>query len=402
MRTLDGDFREQIIRCGVTTTYAVALCSVVYVVLTWSDSARPAIAAIIALAAVEATAIAIAARNSAIADTMDERFLAIWNCGHVVTAGVLCHLDGGLGSPFVFIFFLSVAFAGGTLPSALVVRVAALDVAVVASVAAVHAGSTREQGVAVMWAGGLVVLAGVSATIAQHRARSVTELRQAKEEVARRLARVVEYRDDDTGGHIERMSEYAMLVARSMGLDDNACRELRFAATMHDIGKVAVPDAILLKPGRLTAEERAVMETHARVGHEMLSGSGSELLDLAATIALTHHERWDGAGYPCGLAAEAIPLVGRIVAVADVFDAVTSKRVYKDAVEVERAIAIIEDGSGTQFDPAVVRAFLSSIDEINAARARCTDPGPHPAVDAPRVMRDGAAGPKPAGALALA
>ena len=400
MRTLDGDFREQITRCGVMTTYAVALSSLAYVVMTWSSPARPAITAIIALAIVEATVIAWVSRSRSTADALGEPFLALWNCGHVVTAGVLCHLDGGLGSPFVFIFFLSVAFAGGALRSALVVRVAALDVAVVATVAAVHAGSTREQGVAVMWAGGLVVLAGVSTTIAQHRTRSVTALRQAKEEVARRLARVVEYRDDDTGGHIERMAEYAMLIGRAMDLDDHACRELRFAATMHDIGKVAVPDAILLKPGKLTAEERTVMETHARVGHEMLGGSGSELLDLAATIALTHHERWDGAGYPCGLAAEAIPLPGRIVAVADVFDAVTSKRVYKDAVEVERAIAIIEDGSGTQFDPDVVRAFVRAVDEIKAARARCTDPEPRPALDLPRALRD--EGPKPAGALALA
>jgi putative two-component system response regulator len=269
-------------------------------------------------------------------------------------------------------------------------------------VAVAHAGTTQEQAVAVMWAGALVVLAGVCATIAQHRARRIAQLRQAKEEVARRLARVVEYRDDDTGGHIERMAEYARLIGRAVGLDDTACRELRFAATMHDIGKVAVPDAILLKPGKLTAEERAVMETHARVGHEMLSGSGTELLDLAATIALTHHERWDGAGYPCGLAAEAIPLVGRIVAVADVFDAVTSKRVYKDAVEVERAIAIIEEGSGTQFDPVVVSAFMEAIDDIQAARARCIDPEPQLETDPPRIVRDGTPAAQPANALAIA
>jgi putative two-component system response regulator len=203
-------------------------------------------------------------------------------------------------------------------------------VAIVALVLAeAHTGGWHAP--SVLWGGTLVVIAGVCATIAQHRTTRTDELRDAREEIPRRLARVVEYRDNDTGGHIERMAEYSGLIATALGLDPDTCRRIRLASTMHDIGKVAVPDSVLLKPGKLTAYERAVMERHAQVGYEMLTGSGSELLDLAATIALTHHERFDGKGYPRKLEADQIPLPGRIVAVADVFDAVTSKRVYKDA-----------------------------------------------------------------------
>jgi putative two-component system response regulator len=185
----------------------------------------------------------------------------------------------------------------------------------------------------------------------------------------RRLARVVEHRDSDTGGHIERMSEYGALIAGELGLPAEARHELRLAAAMHDIGKVAVPDAILLKPGPLTPDERLVMQRHAEVGHSMLYGPGSDLLSLAATIALTHHERWDGAGYPRGLAGEDIPLPGRIVAVADVFDALTSHRVYKAAMDVDEAVEIIAAGRGTQFDPAVVDAFRRALDRVRAVQS---------------------------------
>jgi putative two-component system response regulator len=190
------------------------------------------------------------------------------------------------------------------------------------------------------------------------------ELRAAREEEIRRLAVVVEYRDTDTGGHIERMADYAALIAEQLEIAPSFVADLRLAAVLHDVGKVAVPDAILLKPGPLTAAERSVMERHAAEGHAMLAGSGNALLELAAAIALTHHERFDGTGYPRGITGDAIPLAGRIVAVADVFDALTSDRVYRPALPATDAVAVVVAGAGTQFDPAVVNAFCRAVPSI--------------------------------------
>ena len=142
---------------------------------------------------------------------------------------------------------------------------------------------------------------------------------------------------------------------------------------MHDIGKVGTPDNILLKPGKLNVAEFEIMKQHAAIGHQILAGSSSPLLQLAAEIALSHHEKYDGSGYPSGLAGDAIPLVGRIVAVADVFDALTSSRPYKKAWEVEKAVALLKENRGTHFDPACIDAFLKNFDEVLAVRERFKD-----------------------------
>ena len=190
------------------------------------------------------------------------------------------------------------------------------------------------------------------------RHESESALREAHMETLRRLSRAVEYHDGETGAHIERVGEHAAAIARARGVDEEEIELLRLAAPLHDIGKIGVPAALLNKRGPLTPEERELMQQHTEAGRELLAGSGNELLELAAEIAWTHHERWDGAGYPRGLAGEEIPLVGRIVAVADVFDAITSDRPYRQALSVDEALAIIAAQRGTAFDPDIVDAFL--------------------------------------------
>jgi putative two-component system response regulator len=193
--------------------------------------------------------------------------------------------------------------------------------------------------------------------------RLAKQLKLTREETVRRLSRAIEYRDQETRGHTDRMSRYAALLASRLGLD---AESIRLASPMHDVGKVALSDSILLKTGKLTPAEREQMERHAEIGHEILAGSGSALLELAATIAWTHHERYDGQGYPRGLAGEEIPLGGRIAAVADVFDALTTDRVYRPADSHERAFAIMRAERGLHFDPRVLDAFLGAKAEIIA------------------------------------
>jgi putative two-component system response regulator len=200
------------------------------------------------------------------------------------------------------------------------------------------------------------------------------ELGRSRAETIRRLSRAVEYRDPETGDHIERMSGYCALLAGRAGLDPEA---MLIASPMHDVGKIAVPDRILLKPGALTPEERRDMQRHAEVGHALLTGSDSELLELAATIAWTHHERYDGGGYPRGLAGTAIPLEGRIAGVADVFDALTSDRVYRPAFSLDEAVATMSAERGAQFDPMVLDLFLDSLDHVMAIRERASGPREH-------------------------
>jgi HD-GYP domain-containing protein (c-di-GMP phosphodiesterase class II) len=201
--------------------------------------------------------------------------------------------------------------------------------------------------------------------------RALSELEIAQAETVRRLSMAVEFRDEDTGAHIERIGRFSTLLSEAIGMNPDFCRRIGYAAPLHDVGKVAIPDAILLKPGQLTAEERAIVETHAEEGHRLLRGSSSSILDMGATIALSHHERWDGGGYPRGLTAERIPIEGRIVAIADVFDALTSHRVYRKAFSVEKAVEMMLDQADRHFDPVLLHKFMEVLDSSGAdARTR--------------------------------
>jgi cyclic di-GMP phosphodiesterase len=192
-------------------------------------------------------------------------------------------------------------------------------------------------------------------------------------ETVRRLVRLAEFRDADTGQHLVRMSRYCELIGVQLGIDESWCSQFRLASELHDVGKVAIPDRILLKPGRLTTAERLVMESHAEIGHRLLSDSKSTLMRMAATTALTHHERWDGAGYPRRLAGEEIPIEGRIAAVADVLDALTSDRIYRPAFPMGMAIAMMDAERGRHFEPEILDALHDSLDLINSVRRAFAD-----------------------------
>jgi methanogenic corrinoid protein MtbC1 len=206
--------------------------------------------------------------------------------------------------------------------------------------------------------------------------RALTELEVSQAELVRRLSMAVEFRDEDTGAHIERIGRFSKLLAEHIGMDLEFCERINHAAPLHDVGKVAIPDAILLKPGPLTAQERAIVETHAEEGYRLVRGSSSAILEMAATIALSHQEKWDGSGYPRGLAGEAIPLEGRIVAIADVFDALTSDRVYRKAFPVEEAITIMREQRGRHFDPVLLDAFMEVLESagVDARPPAASDP----------------------------
>jgi putative two-component system response regulator len=205
--------------------------------------------------------------------------------------------------------------------------------------------------------------------------RARTEaLNQSRLQVVRRLGRAAEYRDNETGLHIIRMSQFSALLAKSLGWSATDCELMLHASPMHDVGKIGIPDAILLKPAKLDPDEWEIMKTHSTIGADILDEGDSDLLRLASIIALSHHERWDGSGYPHGRAGEAIPQAGRIVAVADVFDALTSSRPYKKAWLVEEAVAFIHDNTGTHFDPEVVAHFHQCQPEILAIRGRYMEP----------------------------
>jgi len=190
------------------------------------------------------------------------------------------------------------------------------------------------------------------------------ELEETRREAILRLGRAAEYRDNETGMHVIRMSRLSAKLAKEIGLSDDECQLMLQASPMHDVGKIGVPDQILLKPGKLNEEEWAIMKKHPEIGAEILSGSHSSVMQLAETISLTHQERWDGSGYPNNLKGEEIPLSGRIVAICDVFDALTSKRYYKEAFSVEKAMEIIEQGSGKDFEPYLVDTFKKVLPEM--------------------------------------
>ncbi len=200
------------------------------------------------------------------------------------------------------------------------------------------------------------------------------ELRSTRLQVVQRLGMAAEYRDEETGSHILRMSHMSALLARAIGLSNTECELMLHASPMHDIGKIGIPDAILLKPGRFEPHEWETMKTHATIGGKLLAGDDSDLMRMAREIALTHHEKWDGSGYPEGLSGEDIPMAGRIAALADVFDALTSNRPYKKAWKVEEATAFIGDNRGKHFDPMLVDAFLDRLPEILEIRYRFDEP----------------------------
>jgi two-component system response regulator RpfG len=212
------------------------------------------------------------------------------------------------------------------------------------------------------------------ARLLEDRIAQATEVVRARErETLLRLARAGEYRDTATGNHVLRIARYARLLAEAMGLDAATCHDLELAAPMHDIGKVGIPDHILLKPGRLTAPEWEVMRRHTLIGHDILRDSPSPFLRLGAEIALCHHERWDGTGYPRGLAGEDIPLTARIVTVVDVYDALVTVRPYKPAWTPEDALEAIRAEAGCGLDPDCVAAFVAVFDQVRAIGASLPD-----------------------------
>ncbi len=200
--------------------------------------------------------------------------------------------------------------------------------------------------------------------------KATLEIRAREQETILRLCKAADSRDPETGAHIVRMANYSCLIAKRLQLPESVQAMILEAAPMHDIGKVGIPDHILLKPGKLTEEEFAIMKNHARLGHQILAGSVSETLQMGAEIALSHHEKFNGSGYPQGLSGNDIPLSARIVAVADVFDALTSERPYKRAWEIERAVDFLKEGSGLHFDPQCVEAFLADFSEVLAIKDR--------------------------------
>ena len=202
-----------------------------------------------------------------------------------------------------------------------------------------------------------VRLAELEAIVASQALTAFRDTEAVRVDTLERLGRAAEYRDDNSPEHMQRVAALAARMARHLGQDDRAVTLIRQGAPLHDLGKIAIPDTILLKPGRLEPEEFEVVKTHAVLGARVLADSRSEVLGVAEQIARSHHERWDGDGYPDGLAGEAIPLVARIVGVADVFDVLLHERPYKEAWTVEEAAREIRAGAGTQFDPAVVAAF---------------------------------------------
>jgi putative two-component system response regulator len=208
--------------------------------------------------------------------------------------------------------------------------------------------------------------------------KATQALLSREEEMVFRLSKALEYRDNDTNDHTLRVAKYSRMIAERLGLSRQVCRSIYLASPLHDIGKVAISDGILLKPGTLDDGERAIVQTHAEIGARILSGSGSDLINLAAQIAAGHHERWDGKGYPKGLAGEAIPLAARIVAIADVFDALTTERPYKKALPVAEALAILAAERGRHFDPACLDAFFAAYAEMEQADACAGSEEPSP------------------------
>lgn len=190
------------------------------------------------------------------------------------------------------------------------------------------------------------------------------------------LSKAAEYKDEDTGAHVQRMSNYSAAIAKTLGFNGDSVERILYASSMHDVGKIGIPDIVLLKPDKLIGSEWTVMKKHAQIGADILAGSDNGFLRMAQIIAETHHEKWDGSGYPKGLEGKQIPLIGRVVAVADVFDALISKRPYKDPFPLEKAFEILRESSGSHFDPKVVDAFFKSKETILNIKNKYQDDEP--------------------------
>lgn len=206
--------------------------------------------------------------------------------------------------------------------------------------------------------------------------KALAEVQLREQETILLLSKTAEYRDPETGAHIQRMSHYSVLIGQRLGWTDTDLQLLLSAAPMHDIGKIGIPDNILLKPARLDDAEMKIMRQHSSIGWDILQShsTNNKLLEMAAEIALSHHEKFDGGGYPRGLKGDAIPISARIVAIADVFDALTSTRPYKIAWEIDRAANFIREGAGNHFDPVCVQAFFDSWEDVLKIRSRYSDP----------------------------
>jgi putative two-component system response regulator len=207
----------------------------------------------------------------------------------------------------------------------------------------------------------------------EQKEKSYKTLESSHLDTIRRLATAAEFKDDDTGVHIVRMSRFSSIIARAYGQDEKYCHLLEQASPMHDIGKIGIPDSVLKKPGKLTEQEWECMRKHPEYGANILSGSDVPVLQLAEEVALSHHEKFDGSGYPSNLKSEQIPLSGRIVALADFFDAITMDRCYRPAFSDEKALAMVKENSGSHFDPDVVNAFFSVSHEIICERDRINE-----------------------------
>lgn len=203
--------------------------------------------------------------------------------------------------------------------------------------------------------------------------QAINKIKLSSLDTIHRLSHAAEYRDEDTGAHIKRVGQCSARLARQLGSGDTEVESILYAAPMHDVGKIGVPDRILLKPGKLDPDEWNIMKQHTTIGAQILQGSDAEFIRTAEAIALTHHEKWDGTGYPRGLKGSEIPVPGRIVAIVDVFDALTSERPYRKPFSREEALAIVKEGRGTHFDPEVADAFLAIEDEISSIREEYRD-----------------------------
>ncbi|MEQ1590052.1 MAG: HD domain-containing phosphohydrolase [Gallionella sp.] len=214
-------------------------------------------------------------------------------------------------------------------------------------------------------------------SLEQQISNATRQIHAREQETLLRLAKAGEFRDTDTGNHVLRMAKYSYLIGQALGMSEEHCKLIELAAPMHDIGKIGIPDHILLKPSSLSANEWAVMKTHPTIGHQILHGSPSKYLSLGAEIALAHHEKFDGSGYPNGTKGESIPIAARIVAVADVFDALTSERPYKKKWTNEAALEYLTTNSGSHFDPLCVQAFMAQLNRVETIQLKLSDTEPN-------------------------